>query len=644
MDESYLQKIFLYALPVCIVLVALLLYSMKPEPEEFTELYFNNHEEIPGFVRMGDSIEYSFSIANNELSTMSYDVEIETSYYNINYLCEKPVFYFYREGDYSHESLATGTTPNWRAEPKTPSTYIKENNYSLSYSYEVRSGKGEIATIFKGLEGDGDYIININHDEGFVNVDFPGTSTTAPIPEDMRLVNTLKIISSQGSTKIFLNGEEVLEAIGTPNGFLTFKSLNTYTKISGLKVDRSGVVQDFKVAYLGSETANIPLQRITVLEQHPSLLFSSGASFQGEESEVFEQDSIQSSTEQTYRYEGEGFSFPRYTLNLVFSGKDFILGIEDEFEVVFNSTHVIIGNEDFLLSDDKSGLHTLSVVSSPGHIKVFLDNTLVYEGSIVSSPVKKPFIRTTDQEFRIHSFFVESNTEPIIHNYVLERDITPIQRPVIYNEALLRKDVDQEGVVERIFQRNMVGWERYEVLVDFDDFEKNNTFQLFFNDLEKTIYSLEITGREAFLGYWDDNGFVHDEAYMDWEIPFSRTVRVNVANDYLAVNIDGRLVFEKTPVFTSNGVVLLNHSDELFVRKVEISSVDSYETRVLEVPVRPCELILVNSTLEEYSLEVPLNNKQSFSNEVAYNDEFDLAKTEVRLNNGQSILFWVMQI
>lgn len=51
-------------------------WKLLPEPETFTELYFNDHLNLPSTVKVNTPQEFSFVIHNEEYQTMSYPYEI----------------------------------------------------------------------------------------------------------------------------------------------------------------------------------------------------------------------------------------------------------------------------------------------------------------------------------------------------------------------------------------------------------------------------------------------------------------------------------------------------------------------------------------------------------------------------------------
>lgn len=51
-------------------------WKLLPEPETFTELYFNNSANLPSTVKIGTPLKFSFVIHNEEYQTMNYPYQV----------------------------------------------------------------------------------------------------------------------------------------------------------------------------------------------------------------------------------------------------------------------------------------------------------------------------------------------------------------------------------------------------------------------------------------------------------------------------------------------------------------------------------------------------------------------------------------
>ncbi len=75
MNESKLYKTIILVSALMILAIFILLFSTSRE-SSFTELYFENPEDLPSEIELGESYDFSFSIVNNLELTNNYDYNI----------------------------------------------------------------------------------------------------------------------------------------------------------------------------------------------------------------------------------------------------------------------------------------------------------------------------------------------------------------------------------------------------------------------------------------------------------------------------------------------------------------------------------------------------------------------------------------
>src|SRR5579862_8331355 len=51
-------------------------WKLLPQPETFTELYFNNSTNLPSYVKQNQQIKFAFTVHNLEYKTYTYPYEI----------------------------------------------------------------------------------------------------------------------------------------------------------------------------------------------------------------------------------------------------------------------------------------------------------------------------------------------------------------------------------------------------------------------------------------------------------------------------------------------------------------------------------------------------------------------------------------
>ena len=78
MRDNSIYNAIIVSLIIGIVIVVITLIIARPEPERFTELYFNNHQELDKYSYRGYH-EFSFTIHNLEGEDKEYVYEIKVN-------------------------------------------------------------------------------------------------------------------------------------------------------------------------------------------------------------------------------------------------------------------------------------------------------------------------------------------------------------------------------------------------------------------------------------------------------------------------------------------------------------------------------------------------------------------------------------
>ncbi|MDP3727887.1 MAG: DUF1616 domain-containing protein [bacterium] len=71
-NGSHKELAFLFCL-LCTLLLVFLFISLKTSEESFTELYFEDHTNLPSTIALGETYDFSFSIHNLEQETTNYE-------------------------------------------------------------------------------------------------------------------------------------------------------------------------------------------------------------------------------------------------------------------------------------------------------------------------------------------------------------------------------------------------------------------------------------------------------------------------------------------------------------------------------------------------------------------------------------------
>ncbi len=73
-NEDSIYNAIIIALVIGIIIVIITLIYFRPEPETFTELYFNDHQDLPKYSQ--NEYNFSFTIANHENKDFEYTYRI----------------------------------------------------------------------------------------------------------------------------------------------------------------------------------------------------------------------------------------------------------------------------------------------------------------------------------------------------------------------------------------------------------------------------------------------------------------------------------------------------------------------------------------------------------------------------------------
>ena len=80
MDEDKLYNILIAISIIGIIVVLVLIFTTKTT-ESFTELYFEDHQDLPSIYALED-YEFEFTIHNLENQNMDYPYKVEIEYYD----------------------------------------------------------------------------------------------------------------------------------------------------------------------------------------------------------------------------------------------------------------------------------------------------------------------------------------------------------------------------------------------------------------------------------------------------------------------------------------------------------------------------------------------------------------------------------
>ena len=72
MKEDTIYNLFLATSILGVIMIMLFVFTNQ-SPETFTELYFEDHQDLPSEISLGEDSSFSFSIHNLEQETVTYE-------------------------------------------------------------------------------------------------------------------------------------------------------------------------------------------------------------------------------------------------------------------------------------------------------------------------------------------------------------------------------------------------------------------------------------------------------------------------------------------------------------------------------------------------------------------------------------------
>ncbi|MEM4638011.1 MAG: hypothetical protein QXK76_03265 [Candidatus Woesearchaeota archaeon] len=408
-EDDSLYNVMIIALIIGIIIVIVTLILTKPAPEKFTELYFNNHKELPKYIDLNEKYNYSFTIHNLEHEEKNYSINITTELYAFDYSCEKP------------ELWLEGNTTKY-TDTDEASLYIKEDSYTIKLNYDMINSE---------------YLLIGMKDKYYLNI----TENSITFNN-----NTIQTTNTQkGSLMLNFTPEKTLIKVNNYNLTLPtdfnytkgFPYIETgYTEISGMQIIRNKK-QDVIVRIAESKYYEQQLTRkIKILYSrflaNPILEKISSQTIPVKEKNIIE------------------INQTAYTLNILFNNN---LNLEfKNLKILYNNNILSVNNNDFLV--DKASSLTL-VVSN--NTKILMNNKNITILELI--PEDNPTLEGTIREVTIKNI-----KEPETIRY---RPKPKVIFSGLYNPAIIgqlnKTEVKEE--IETLYNRESINWTNYQVSV-----------------------------------------------------------------------------------------------------------------------------------------------------------------------------------
>lgn len=651
-EDQGIYNAIVIALVIGIIVVIATLLFQKPQPESFTELYFNDHKALPSFVEDDERYNFSFSIVNHENQDMKYNYTVKKTLYRWDYTCETPKPYFDTAEDTPYSTLLDRDypTPTRIASSTDPSLLIRHDKYQINFRYRLLSGAGQVVFRLKGIDQNTLYsfVINEAKQESYF-ISPLKERHTKPISIAPGEIHEVYINASNESLQLIVDGQIVFDKKGIKKytvGFPEIELTQSYGQISNFQIIRHRLRQNVYFRFADQEHISIDLLSRQSLLGESFLMDLSRAT--GEEQSL----SIQ-------YYAEEPVNLTDYSLEfrfMILEGEKASIGIEDGFELFIypedNSTSFIYPAKEMTLLNKSinvsSNSYALRFDVLGEQVRVTLNSELLYEVNDARLPQQaSPVIAAYNAHLKMDDLRLVSLEKPIYVNYDIPSEVRPkvtytrVPDVRVYESA--KVSPQQEEYVRGLFEKEEINSSEYKIDGAFVDPQKNNSVLLTFNDPEKSLYSVKVNGAQnaVIITYQKDGVQKTQKVEVDLSQSIIHNIELDVKNNTLAVVLDNKEIFSEEIDETTKGLLFMDHPKTVNVPRLEVNKKDTNELRIHRNVQMVCNPVEIKDYQENQSSYIPFEDSKTFSSTFGVEDEFDIAKVEVALENGQEIHFWV---
>lgn len=271
-EEESLYKTIILALIIGIVVVVLTLVLTRPEQETFTELYFNDHQNLPDYIDQNEEYSYSFTIANHEKSGIEYVYNKTQELIKLDYSCEDTILYLQKSNESKYLEFIDGydDVDTWSTKTTDPLLYIKDDSYAIKMSYQVKSGAGQVVLGLRGLDDNDKYVLVINENKNKAYFMTRKQKIEIDINESLALSRRVAITAENGTLVIELDNQRLVELSNIKEfnkGFLFLEMTHTYAKLWSPVIERETTKQVVNLQFGGIQYVSVPLEVTQTLQQ-----------------------------------------------------------------------------------------------------------------------------------------------------------------------------------------------------------------------------------------------------------------------------------------------------------------------------------------------------------------------------------------
>jgi hypothetical protein len=622
-DEP-LYNAMIVALAIGIVVVIITLILTRPAPESFSELYFNNHTTLPEYVNLNTSYPYSFTIHNleNNLTTYKYTTSID--YYALDYSCEKPELYLEK------------TIQNSRiTETNDPALYIRESPYTISFNYELKTGMNRIALNIVDINNTVESSLIIDHDDNKIYYIDGNVMTPINISKNHSIIHSVSMQVNSTSTKIILDKESFTIKTTPKFGFIQLETIDTYAEFSNVIILRNGASESVTVRIADSQYTEYKLEsKNNTITPNSSINLTNY------------------NVKATFRMLANNIITMqlRNTTTVTFN--------KDLGNIVVNDSNEV---EKYYV--DSKTINDLSANVNNKSIDIY------YNGEFITSISNNDTTLTPIIKYNnvtVNNFYVKSNDEPITINYALTQakqttaglltvdalqyfkaDDTNrtdnILMPSIDNLTAGLTD-DERSSLEDYYSRTKISSNDYRIQTTYTDKDRRDNISIALVGISGKIYLITIDNynQTASIQYFA-NKSLNKATYNITPVSTNRLI-IDVKNNSLSVSLNSKNLFYKVIDKSTDGVVIFDYGN-MTIANAQMEDRLTGSVIVFQKQLNiNCDPILLNKYMYTNTTTITDKNSTIIFDAVTFNQNFDIAKVQVSLENGQEIHYWVKLI
>jgi hypothetical protein len=632
MDDDSLYNTMIWALSIGIVVVIATLFLTRPAPESFTELYFLNHQSLPNYINSGERYNYTFVIHNLENQDKTYNYTISTQLYNIDYSCEVPELWLEK------------TNETYTTETNDITLLIKESEYAISTNYELRSGK-KFTLKLLSLDNKEKYSIIIDHETGKATIQNKELNIT-PASK-----HALTLTVNQKNMTLKIDNESI--TVDTPDDYtLGFPSIESeLIDFTGFTIQRNKIKQAVKIRYADETYKEVALNK--GLDEGIIIVYSkylANPLYDKLVTQPIVKTERYSNTLSSYQT-SEPINITSFILKSsirITPDAYVIIGLSDKL-ILHIGQSLLINNQPYeynrLASNDiiinyKNNTAEIIINDVPiAKINATLENTIPYINAYNNANIVSFNVKGLSAPLSIAYTFPDKKQTSYAGVYKpstieLLRNIT----------AATGSITDTTQSITDLYTREKINWTNYILRTSYTSNIKNSTFIITYATPDNNLYNLAInsTDNTYTISYLENDTQIEKTGNIT---PYTiNRVTIDVNNNTLRIFVNPNIIFNKKIQNTTNGMFLFDYSGATLI-SAQVEDRNSNKIKIFKKEINvECTPILLKTYIYNNIQSISDNGQATFNGFVDFNDQFDIAKVQVSLNDTQEIHFWTKRI